>query len=53
MCIGELLDTTISDVNLGKKPVAISETQKNRVGRVVCLAEDAPLALEHKLKLRR
>jgi site-specific recombinase XerD len=51
--IGELLNTTLSDVNLSEKRIEIFETQKNRVGRVVYLAEDACQALEHWLKVRR
>jgi len=52
MRIGELLNTTISDVNLAEKRIEIFETQKNRVGRVVYLADDACQALEDWLKLR-
>jgi integrase/recombinase XerD len=51
--IGELLNTTLSDVNFSEKRIEIFETQKNRVGRVVYLAEDACQALEHWLKVRR
>jgi site-specific recombinase XerD len=53
MRIVELLNTTISDVNLAEKRIEIFETQKNRVGRVVYLADDACQALEDWLKLRR
>ena len=52
MRIGELLNTTLSDVNLSEKRIEIFETQKNRVGRVVYLAEDACQALAHWLELR-
>jgi len=51
--IGELLNTTLCDVNLAEKRIEIFETQKNRVGRVVYLAEDACQALAHWLKVRR
>ena len=41
MRIGELLDTRMSEVNLREKRITIREAQKNRVGRVVYLSEDA------------
>jgi len=53
MRIGELLHTTLFDVNLAERRIEIFETQKNRVGRVVYLAEDACQALEHWLEVRR
>jgi len=53
MRIGELLNTTISDVNLAEKRIEIFETQKNRVGRVVYLADDACQALVDWLKVKR
>ncbi len=53
MRIGELLNTAIPDVNLPEKRIEIFETQKNRVGRVVYLADDACQALEDWLKVRR
>ena len=53
MRIGELLNTTVSDVNLAEKRIEIFETQKNRVGRVVYLADDACGALSHWLEVRR
>jgi site-specific recombinase XerD len=40
-------------VNLAEKRIEIFETQKNRVGRVVYLAEDACQALVHWLEVRR
>jgi len=46
MRIGELLDTRMREVNLREKCIAIRETQKNRVGRVVYLSEDACQALQ-------
>jgi integrase/recombinase XerD len=52
MRIGELLNTTLSDVNLSEQRIEIFETQKNRVGRVVYLAEDACQALAHWLEVR-
>ena len=53
MRIGELLHTTLFDVKLAERRIEIFETQKNRVGRVVYLAEDACQALEHWLEVRR
>jgi site-specific recombinase XerD len=53
MRIGELLSTTVSDVNFSEKRIEIFETQKNRVGRVVYLAEDACGTLAHWLQVRR
>lgn len=53
MRIGELLNTTLSDVNMTEKRIEILETQKNRVGRVVYLADDACQALEDWLEVRR
>jgi integrase/recombinase XerD len=53
MRIGELLNTTLSDVNMAEKRIEIFEGRKNRVGRVVYLADDACQALEHWLVVRR
>jgi site-specific recombinase XerD len=53
MRIGELLNTTVSDINLAERRIEIFETQKNRVGRVVYLADDACQALAHWLTVRR
>ncbi len=53
MRIGELLNTTVSDINLAERRIEIFETQKNRVGRVVYLADDACQALAHWLHVRR
>ena len=53
MRIGELLNTAVCDVNMAEKRIEIFETQKNRVGRVVYLADDACQALEDWLKVRR
>jgi integrase/recombinase XerD len=53
MRIGELLDTRMGEVNLREKCIAIREAQKNRVGRVVYLSEDACQALQVWLEKRR
>ena len=45
MRIGELLNTRASDVNLKERKIEIFEAQKNRVGRVVYLSDDAQSAL--------
>jgi site-specific recombinase XerD len=52
MRIGELLDTRVSEVNLGEKRITIMEAHKTRVGRVVHLSEDACRALKVWLKRR-
>jgi integrase/recombinase XerD len=52
MRIGELLDTRMTEVNLREKCIAIREAQKNRVGRVVYLSEDACQALQVWLEKR-
>jgi integrase/recombinase XerD len=52
MRIGELLDTRMSEVNLREKCITIREAQKNRVGRVVYLSEDACQALQVWLEKR-
>jgi integrase/recombinase XerC/integrase/recombinase XerD len=46
MRIGELLTTKPEEVNLQKQTIAIMEGEKNRIGRVVYLSEDARAALE-------
>jgi integrase/recombinase XerD len=46
------LGTTLSDVDMAEKRIEIFETQKNRVGRVVYLTDDACQALEDWLKTR-
>jgi site-specific recombinase XerD len=53
MRIGELLHTTVSDISLAERRIEIFETQKNRIGRVVYLADDACQALAHWLEVRR
>jgi integrase/recombinase XerD len=52
MRIGELLNTTLRDLNLKEQRIEIFEAQKNRVGRVVYLSEDAQEALNKWLKMR-
>ncbi len=46
MRIGELLNTLFSDVNLTGRKIDIYEAEKDRVGRVVYLSDDAVDALE-------
>lgn len=50
--ISELLNTTLTDLNLKEKYIQIYEAQKNRVGRIVYLSDDAHNALKKWLKLR-
>jgi integrase/recombinase XerD len=45
MRIGELLNTTVSDINLKERKVMIYEGLKNRKGRVVYFSDDARDAL--------
>jgi integrase/recombinase XerD len=45
MRIGELLATKVSDVNIEERKIAIYEGEKNRLGRVVHLSNDAIRAL--------
>ena len=45
MRIGELLDTQVTDVNLAERKIAIYEAEKNGVGRVVYVSNDALCAL--------
>jgi integrase/recombinase XerD len=52
MRIGELLNTKLPDLNLKENYIQIFEAQKNRVGRVVYLSDDARSALKKWLKLR-
>jgi site-specific recombinase XerD len=52
MRIGELLNTTLQDLNLKEKRIEIFEAQKNRVGRVVYVSDDARVALKKWLKQR-
>ena len=53
MRIGELLNTKLVDVNLTERRIDIYEAQKNRVGRVVYISDDALAALKHWLKVRK
>jgi integrase/recombinase XerD len=50
MRIGELLNTLESEVNLKERKIEIYEAEKNRVGRVVYLSDDAREALKAWLK---
>ena len=43
--IGELLHTRVADVNVRERRIEIYEAEKNRLGRVVYLSEDALSAL--------
>jgi len=52
MRIGELLHTTVADLNLREKRIEIVEAQKNRVGRVVYMSDDALRALSNWLTCR-
>jgi integrase/recombinase XerD len=46
MRIGELLNTKVTDVHLGERRIEIYEGEKNRLGRVVYLSDDAVGALK-------
>ena len=46
MRIGELLNTKVTDVHIKEQRIEIYEAQKNRLGRVVYLSEDAIIALK-------
>jgi len=46
MRIGELLSTRMIDIHLKERKIEIYEGEKNRLGRVVYLSEDAIYALE-------
>jgi site-specific recombinase XerD len=46
MRIGELLSTRVGDVNVPERKIAIWQAEKNLVGRVVCISDDAASALE-------
>ena len=52
MRIGELLNTKAPDLNLKENYIQIYEAQKNRVGRIVYISDDARSALVIWLKLR-
>jgi integrase/recombinase XerD len=46
MRIGELLNTKVTDVRIKERRIEIYEAQKNRLGRVVYLSEDAIIVLK-------
>jgi integrase/recombinase XerD len=50
--IGELLNTRVEDVLLEERKILIYEAQKNRVGRVVYLSDDALVALKAWMNIR-
>jgi integrase/recombinase XerD len=50
--IGELLNTKMVDVHLKERKIEVYEGEKNRLGRVVYLSDDAVTALEKWLKKR-
>ena len=52
MRIGELLNTKLSDLHLRDRKIDIYEGEKNRLGRVVYLSDDAMEALKAWLKIR-
>jgi integrase/recombinase XerD len=52
MRIGELLHTKMTDVHMKERRIEIYEGEKNRLGRVVYLSDDAVIALRKWLKVR-
>ena len=52
MRIGELLGTKMRDLHLKDRRIDIYEGEKNRIGRVVYLSDDAVAALKAWLKIR-
>jgi len=52
MRIGELLETTVSDINLQEQKIFIYEASKTGIGRVVYFSNDARTALEQWLQQR-
>ncbi|MCX5810516.1 MAG: tyrosine-type recombinase/integrase [Proteobacteria bacterium] len=52
MRIGELLITKVTDVHIKERRIEIYEGEKNRLGRVVYLSDDAVIALKAWLKER-
>jgi integrase/recombinase XerD len=52
MRIGELLNTKVADVHIKERKIEIYEGEKNRLGRVVYLSDDAVIALRKLLKER-
>jgi integrase/recombinase XerD len=52
MRIGELLTTKVADINIKERRIEIYEGEKNRLGRVVYLSDDAVIAVRKWLKER-
>jgi len=52
MRIGELLNTKVADVHIKERKIELYEGEKNRLGRVVYLSDDAVIALRKWLKER-
>ena len=52
MRIGELLNTKVADVHIKERRIEIYEGEKNRLGRVVYLSDDAVIALRKWLRER-
>jgi site-specific recombinase XerD len=52
MRIGELLNTKLPDLHIRDRRIDIYEGEKNRIGRVVYLSDDAMVALKAWLKMR-
>jgi integrase/recombinase XerD len=52
MRIGELLNTMMKDLHLRERRIDIYEGEKNRIGRVVYLSDDAMAALKAWVKIR-
>lgn len=52
MRIGELLNTKVTDVHIKERRIEIYEGEKNRLGRVVYLSDDAVIALRKWFKVR-
>jgi integrase/recombinase XerD len=52
MRIGELLTTKMQDLHINDRRIDIYEGEKNRIGRVVYLSDDALKALKTWIKVR-
>jgi integrase/recombinase XerD len=52
MRIGELLSTTVQDLHIKERRIDIYEGEKNRIGRVVYLSDDAVSALNVWIKVK-
>jgi site-specific recombinase XerD len=52
MRIGELLNTRVDDLNLAEQKIFIMIGEKNRLGRTVCISDDACSALKTWLRIR-